>query len=280
MSKIHRGLSGAVIPGASIDVVNEATGTTKAATANDLGEFAIPYVPVGRYTITVGSEGFSTHEQTGINLTSGQKVDLTFVLEVGATTETVSVSAEAPLLNTTSAEQDINLDSDQVDELPMRNRDITSIIALGTGAASDGLTISLNGLPPGGFTFAVDGVNAVPDSEFASLAAYQNYNFVKGISVEAVQGVEVSKNIFSAERSPTPWPATSTSSPRVGPMDSMAAPLSNTRRAASTPTTTFLPALHRSSSTSTAARLAVRSSRTSCSSSAHLRAIAAMRSGL
>jgi hypothetical protein len=191
--------SGAVIPGASVDVVNEATGVTKAATTNDRGEFAIPYVPVGPYTITVGSEGFSNHEQTGINLTSGQTVDLVFVLEVGATTETVSVTAEAPLLNTTSAEQDINLGSDQVDELPMRNRDITSIIALGTGASSDGLTISLNGLPPRGFTFAVDGVNAVPDSEFASLAAYQNYNFIKGISVEAVQGVEVSKNIFSAE---------------------------------------------------------------------------------
>jgi len=191
--------SGAVIPGASVDVINEATGITKAATTNDRGEFAIPYVPVGPYTITVGSEGFSYREQTGINLTSGQTVDLVFVLEVGATTETVSVTAEAPLLNTTSAEQDINLGSDQVDELPMRNRDITSIIALGTGASSDGLTISLNGLPPRGFTFAVDGVNAVPDSEFASLAAYQNYNFIKGISVEAVQGVEVSKNIFSAE---------------------------------------------------------------------------------
>ena len=191
--------SGAVIPGASVEAVNEATGITKTASTNERGEFAIPYVPVGPYTITIGSDGFSTHEQTGINLTSGQKVDLTFVLELGATTETVSVSAEAPILNTTSAEQDINLSADQVDELPMRNRDITSIIALGTGAASDGLTISLNGLPPRGFTFAVDGVNAVPDSEFASLAAYQNYNFIKGVSVEAVQGVEVSKNIFSAE---------------------------------------------------------------------------------
>ena len=191
--------SGAVIPGASVEVSNEATGVTKNATTNARGEFAIPYVPVGPYTITVGSEGFSTREQTGMSLTSGQKVDLTFVLEVGATTETVSVTAEAPLLNTTSAEQDINLGSEQVDELPMRNRDITSIIALGTGASSDGLTIALNGLPPRGFTFAVDGVNAVPDSEFASLAAYQNYNYVKGISVEAVQGVEVSKNIFSAE---------------------------------------------------------------------------------
>jgi hypothetical protein len=89
--------SGAVIPGAGIEAVNEATGITKTASTNERGEFAIPYVPVGPYTITIGSDGFSTHEQTGINLTSGQKVDLTFVLELGATTETVSVSAEAPI---------------------------------------------------------------------------------------------------------------------------------------------------------------------------------------
>ncbi|MDA1236925.1 MAG: TonB-dependent receptor, partial [Acidobacteria bacterium] len=191
--------SGGVIPGAVIDAINTATGVSKTASSNERGEFAIPYVPVGPYTVTVAADGFNVHEQTGLNLTSGQKVDLTYVLKIGATTERVTVTAEAPLLNTISAEQDINLSADQVDELPMRNRDITSIIALGTGAASDGLTISLNGLPPRGFTFAVDGVNAVPDSEFASLAAYQNYNFVKGVSVEAVQGVEVSKNIFSAE---------------------------------------------------------------------------------
>ena len=191
--------SGAVIPGAGISAVNEATGVAKAAESNDRGEFAVPYIPVGPYTITVESTGFNTHVQSGVNLSSGQKADITFVLEIGATSEMVEVTADAPLLNTTSAEQDISLDSEQVDFLPMRNRDITSIIDLGTGASSNGLTISLNGLPPRGFTFAVDGVNAVPDSEFASLAAYQNYNFIKGVSVEAVQGVEVSKNIFSAE---------------------------------------------------------------------------------
>lgn len=191
--------SGAVIPGAAISAVNEATGVAKAAESNERGEFAVPYVPVGPYSITVEAAGFNTHAQSGVNLSSGQTADFNFVLEIGATTEMVEVTADAPLLNTTSAEQDISLNSDQVDHLPMRNRDITSIIDLGTGASSNGLTISLNGLPPRGFTFAVDGVNAVPDSEFASLAAYQNYNFIKGVSVEAVQGVEVSKNIFSAE---------------------------------------------------------------------------------
>ena len=191
--------SGAVIPGAAVLAANEATGLEKTAESNERGEFVVSYIPVGPYTITIEAAGFSTRVQSGVNLSSGQTADFSFVLEIGATTEMVEVSADAPLLNTTSAEQDISISSDQVDRLPLRNRDITSIIDLGTGASSNGLTISLNGLPPRGFTFAVDGVNAVPDSEFASLAAYQNYNFIKGISVEAVQGVEVSKNIFSAE---------------------------------------------------------------------------------
>ncbi|MEX2299535.1 MAG: TonB-dependent receptor, partial [Bryobacterales bacterium] len=63
----------------------------------------------------------------------------------------------------------------------------------------DGNTISLNGLPPRGFTFSVDGVDAAPDPEFPSLSLYQNFNLIKGVSMDAVQEVETSKNIFSAE---------------------------------------------------------------------------------
>ena len=107
--------SGAVIPGAAISAVNEATGVAKAAESNERGEFAVPYVPVGPYSITVEAAGFNTHAQSGVNLSSGQTADFNFVLEIGATTEMVEVTADAPLLNTTSAEQDISLNSDQVD---------------------------------------------------------------------------------------------------------------------------------------------------------------------
>ncbi len=59
--------------------------------------------------------------------------------------------------------------------------------------------MSINGLAPRGFTMTVDAVDSVPDAEFAGLALYQNFNFIKGISIEAVREVETSKNIFSAE---------------------------------------------------------------------------------
>ena len=192
--------TGAVIPGAEAVAVNDLTGISKSATSDERGEFTIPFLTVGQYTVRVTSSGFKAYEQSGIGLASGQKADLTFVLEIGVTTETVNVTAEAPLLNTSSAEQDVNLNEAQVHELPLRRRDITSILQNGTGlSAGDGTTVSINGLAPRSFSFSVDGVDAAPDSEFPSISLYQNFNFIKGVSVEAVREVEISKNIFSAE---------------------------------------------------------------------------------
>ena len=110
--------SGALIPGARVTLINNNTGFTKEAVSNERGEVTIPFVTVGSYTALVSSEGFKGYEQTGLQLSSGQKVAVTFTLELGVTTETVNVSAEAPLLNTVSAEQDVNLNSDQVHEAP------------------------------------------------------------------------------------------------------------------------------------------------------------------
>ncbi len=192
--------TGAVIPGAEAVATNDLTGIAKSASSDARGEFTIPFLTVGSYTVRVTSEGFKAFQRTGLDLASGQKADLTFVLEIGVTTEIVNVTAEAPLLNTATAEQDVNLNEDMVHELPLRRRDITSILQNGTGlSAGNGTTLSINGLAPRSFSFSVDGVDAAPDSEFPSISLYQNFNFIKGVSVEAVKEVEISKNIFSAE---------------------------------------------------------------------------------
>ena len=197
--------SGAVIPGASVAASNEATGAEFATVASAGGEFTITFLPAGTYTLAITSEGFKSYLETGLTLSSGQRHNRDYGLELGATAETVTVTSEAPLMNTVNAEQDISLDRNQISELPMINRDITGILTLGTGASltDGGWTLSINGLAPRGFTMTVDAVDAVPDAEFAGMALYQNFNFIKGISVEAVQEVETSKNIFSAEISHT-----------------------------------------------------------------------------
>ena len=193
--------SGAIVPAAEVSVSNNDTGLELSAIASDGGVFAISFVPPGSYTVVIEAAGFKSFNLTDLQLASGQRVNQLFTLEIGATTETVTVTGAAPLMNTVNAEQDISLNETQVDELPMINRDITGILSLGTGAAmtDGGWTMSINGLAPRGFTMTVDAVDAVPDAEFAGLALYQNFNFIKGISIEAVREVETSKNIFSAE---------------------------------------------------------------------------------
>ena len=192
--------SGAVIPGTEITLTSDATGQELTTSSSEGGEFAISFIQPGSYTIVLTADGFKATSVEGLQLASGQRANINYTLEVGATTETVTVTGAAPLMNTVNAEQDISLNETQVDELPMINRDITGILSLGTGAAIvGGWTMSINGLAPRGFTMTVDAVDAVPDAEFAALALYQNFNFIKGISLEAVAEVETSKNIFSAE---------------------------------------------------------------------------------
>lgn len=191
--------SRAALPGATVTATNTATATTKATVTGETGDFTLAFLPVGTYDVTIEMPGFKTREETGLEIVSGARVSVTYVLEIGAQQETVTVTSEAPLLNASSAEQDINITAEMVSELPMQNRDISALLNAGTGSSSGGGTISINGLPPRGFTFSVDGVDASPDSEFPSLGLYQNFNYIKGVSVEAVKQVEVSKNIFSAE---------------------------------------------------------------------------------
>ena len=193
--------TGAVVPNAEVIASNQATAAEFNTVSSAAGEFTIAFLPAGTYTITIASEGFKTYQETDLTLASGQRHNASFTLEIGVTTETVTITSSAPLMNTVNAEQDISLNTNQVAELPMINRDITGILTLGTGASltDGGWTLSINGLAPRGFTMTVDAVDAVPDAEFAGLSLYQNFNFIKGISVEAVQEVETSKNIFSAE---------------------------------------------------------------------------------
>ncbi|MBM3752858.1 MAG: TonB-dependent receptor [Acidobacteria bacterium] len=192
--------SGAAVPGAVITINNEGTGATSTVTSGTQGEFTSTFLPVGRYSVSTEAKGFKAQKQTGLDLAAGQRAQLDIKLEVGNVTETVAVSAEAPLLVTTTAEQRTNLNTAEVRELPTARRDWTNLLRIGTGistAGSGGLT--LNGLPPASFRLTVDGTDAEGDPELPSLSMYQDFNFVKGVSMEAISEVNVAKGIASAE---------------------------------------------------------------------------------
>ncbi|HUQ94254.1 MAG TPA: TonB-dependent receptor [Bryobacteraceae bacterium] len=196
--------TGGAVPGATVTVTNEGTAAVTNATSGTLGEFTVTFLAVGSYTVTVEAKGFKTYKQTGLPLGAGQRVQVEVKLDVGDTKETVSITADAPLLETSTAEQRQNLTTSEVRELPTARRDWTNLLAIGTGvrtAGSGGLT--LNGLPPAAFRMTVDGTDAAGDPELPSLSLYQNFNYVKGVSLEAISEVNVSKGIASAEVSNT-----------------------------------------------------------------------------
>src|SRR5215510_15255503 len=101
--------SGGILPGADVTLTNEGTGIVERQVTSPTGEFVFNYVPGGSYKLTISISGFKTFTAQGISLGAAESVRRTFRLEVGAMEESVTVSGEAPLVNTASPEQRINL---------------------------------------------------------------------------------------------------------------------------------------------------------------------------
>src|SRR6185295_17038640 len=92
--------SGAVIPNAAITVIHLGTKDTRRTQTNERGEFNIPFVRIGEYSVSAERQGFRTQTQTGIAVQVDQTVRVEFVLQVGSVSEQVEVTGAAPLVDT------------------------------------------------------------------------------------------------------------------------------------------------------------------------------------
>ncbi len=108
-----------VVPGATVRITNIDTNQTQQLVTNNTGYFEAPLLAAGNYRVSVEMPGFKTLEQTGVVLSVGQSLSLSLTLEVGAITESVEVTARAPLLDTTSVSSGQNFDSAMIAGLPM-----------------------------------------------------------------------------------------------------------------------------------------------------------------
>ena len=97
--------SGALIPGAKITLTNVETDTRSETVSTNTGNYTLPALPVGNYTLKVEHEGFSTYLQTGIHVQVAVTTRIDVALQVGQSTQSISVAAEASILKTESAEQ-------------------------------------------------------------------------------------------------------------------------------------------------------------------------------
>lgn len=112
----------AVLPGVSITATNEATGLVRTAVSGTDGRFTIPTLVPGTYTVRAELAGFQTSTQQGLVVGVGQELTLSLTLQLAGVAETVTVSAETPLVETTSSKIGTNVTSSEIDGLPSANR--------------------------------------------------------------------------------------------------------------------------------------------------------------
>jgi len=110
--------SGAVIPGAEVRATNVATGVSAVARSNEAGNFTLPYLLPGTYTIQSGIAGFKKFVREGIQVRVNDTVELNIELQVGSTSESIVVTAETPLLSTAESSLGQVIDERRVVELP------------------------------------------------------------------------------------------------------------------------------------------------------------------
>ena len=130
--------SGANVVGASVKATNINTGASFEATTNDDGRFVVPSIlQVGQYRVEATKPGFKTAVSDNIELRIGDVREVNLALQVGATSETVTVTSEAPLLNTETSSQGGIIVGRQITELPLRDRNFTNLALLTPGVSRD-----------------------------------------------------------------------------------------------------------------------------------------------
>ncbi len=134
--------TGALVPGATILLVNNANGASFSATANGSGLYAFPQIPPAKYTITATASGFGKQVKTA-ELLVNQPATVDFELKIESSTVTVDVSASAQTLNTTDATMGDSVDNAQIQAMPMDGRDPIGLLSLQPGVLFLGETISL-----------------------------------------------------------------------------------------------------------------------------------------
>src|SRR5215510_14697934 len=123
----------AVLPGASVKIINTARGTTVTLSTNAAGFFQAPYLLPGAYRVEVEVNGFKKYIRDGLLLQIGNTLDIAIQLEIGQTSESLTVTAENPTLDTTSGSMGQTVDSRRVADLPLAHGDPYTMIGLSPG---------------------------------------------------------------------------------------------------------------------------------------------------
>jgi hypothetical protein len=192
---------GSVIPQAGVVAMNTATGVKSTAVTNGSGFYNIQNLPIGAYTIEVERSGFQKSVHSGITLTTGESLELNVQLAIGSVGQTVSVTSEAPPVETRTADVSQLVESKSVQDLPLGNRRTLNVVQL-TGTA---LFVNYPNNPGASNpSFSLAGGRTLTQMAWIDGGDGQNVRMGTGQipldpPVEAVAEVKVLSNNYSAE---------------------------------------------------------------------------------
>jgi outer membrane receptor protein involved in Fe transport len=198
--------SQAAVPNAQITITNEATGLAIKTSTDVRGDYIASALPLGSYTIRVEAPGFRVATSAGNVVSVAQTLRVDFTMQVGTLSETVDVTAAAPLVESTTSELGQTIGQRDIQTLPLNGRIFSQLVALSPGAIAMGqadqaesssgagartfITTSVNGLPWSGTSYTLDGVNnKEPQNAFINIAP----------PIEAIEEFKVQTNNPSAE---------------------------------------------------------------------------------
>ena len=125
--------TGASVPDAQVTATNTATNLSRTAQTNTDGQYRLEFLPIGAYTVEVTAQGFKKFVQKGITLEINRTARVDATLDVGGITETVSVTGDAPLVNTDNAQIGRTVSNAEITDLPIVNRNVYTLLTTDAG---------------------------------------------------------------------------------------------------------------------------------------------------
>lgn len=202
--------SGAVLPGTKVEIVNEQTGISRTVQTDAAGHYSALALSLGNYRVTASVSGFQAEVRRGITLTLGREAVVDFQLTVGAVTQTVEVTGEAPLVESTTSSLGSLVDDRTIRDLPLNGRSYDQlallqpgVIAMGGGTGQGGLQglmygagkrFSVAGGRSDTNSFLVDGTDINDQANSTPGGAAGN-----NLGVDAIREFRILTNSFSAE---------------------------------------------------------------------------------
>ena len=181
---------GGAVPGVNVTARNPDTGFARSTVSGEEGRYRLAALPPGAYELRAEIQGFSTITRSGITLAAGSESVVNFMLAPGPVTETVTVRAEVPVVQTTTAAVEFTMTRREIELLPLIGRNYTSLLRLAPTAANNNSSYGFGGSRSRSNQWYLDGLENSED-----ISGYDRTS----PAIDAVQEIQVVVNGFKAE---------------------------------------------------------------------------------